>query len=277
MPGILYLVATPIGNLKDISIRAVDVLSAVDLIACEDTRHTGKLLREFSIETPLLSYHEHNEEERAEEIAGLIRKGKNVAIVSDAGSPAIADPGYRAVKAAVDAGASVVPVPGASAVIAGLSVSGLPTDTVLFLGFLPARKGERLRKLREYSEVPATIVFYEAPHRILASLSDCIEILGDRRASVSRELTKLHEETVRGRLSEIQASFSSADPKGEFVVVIDRKTPTSVQNLDEADLAELFDELVEQGVDPKKALKQIAKRAGIPRDEAYRRIHLFGK
>jgi len=277
MPGTLYLVATPIGNLKDISFRAVDVLSTVDLIACEDTRHSGKLLREFGIETPLLSYHEHNEEDRAQEIAGVLTTGKSVAIVSDAGSPGIADPGYRAVKAAIDVGARVVPVPGASAVIAGLSASGLPTDTVLFLGFLPARKGERLRKLREYSEVAATIVFYEAPHRLLASLKDCIEILGDRRASVSRELTKLHEETVRGRLSEIASSFSDTDPKGEFVVVIDRGSAVSARASEEADLAALFDEMVEQGVDPKKALKQIAKQAGIPRDEAYRKIHLFGK
>lgn len=277
MPGTLYLVATPIGNLRDTTFRAVDILSNVDLIACEDTRHTGRLLREFDIETPMLSYHEHNEADRAQHIAKRLAEGKNVAIVSDAGSPAIADPGYRAVNAAVELGASVVPVPGASALVAGLSVSGLPTDTALFLGFLPSKRGERLRKLKEFSEVAATLVFFEAPHRLQASLGDCIEILGDRRGSVSRELTKIHEETVRGRLSEILASFSEAEPKGEFVVVIDREAPAEVGAEENADLANLYDALVREGIDPKKALRQIAKQAGIPRDEAYRKIHLFGK
>lgn len=277
MPGTLYLVATPIGNLRDTTFRAVDILSNVDLIACEDTRHTGRLLREFDIETPMLSYHEHNEADRAQHIAKRLAEGKNVAIVSDAGSPAIADPGYRAVNAAVELGVSVVPVPGASALVAGLSVSGLPTDTALFLGFLPSKRGERLRKLKEFSEVAATLVFFEAPHRLQASLGDCIEILGDRRGSVSRELTKIHEETVRGRLSEILASFSEAEPKGEFVVVIDREAPAEVGAEENADLANLYDALVREGIDPKKALRQIAKQAGIPRDEAYRKIHLFGR
>lgn len=277
MPGTLYLVATPIGNLEDITLRAIEVLKEADVIACEDTRRTGKLLHYFGIETSMISCHDHNEAERAPEIAVMLRSGKNVALVSDAGSPAVADPGYRVVRAAIDSGARVESVPGPSSVIAAVSVSGLPTDSFFFGGFLPSRKGERIRRLRECASIPATLVFLETPHRLPASLADCLDVLGDRPASVSRELTKIHEETIRGRLSEFGDQIRNTPPRGEFVIVIDRAAPEAQEPAETDVLAKRYQSLLSEGEDPKKALKRVSKEFGIPRDEAYRRIHLEGE
>src|SRR3989442_2629136 len=201
MPGTLYIVATPIGNLEDITPRALRVLREVEVIACEDTRRTRVLLNHFGIKTRTISYHEHKERERAAGFGKLLEGGKNVAMVSDAGTPLISDPGFRVVNAAIESGITVVPIPGPTAFVAALVASGLPSDQFFFAGFLPARANARRARLEELRPVSATLVFYEAPHRIAATLKAALEVLGNRWAAVARELTKLHEETVRGSLS----------------------------------------------------------------------------
>src|SRR5688500_6211686 len=220
MPGILYLVATPIGNLSDISARVIETLKAVDIVACEDTRHTQKLLNHLEIKSKTVSYHTHNENERAVELAKKLADGMSIAVVSDAGTPGINDPGHQLVQQAIENGIDVLPVPGPAAFISAVIVSGLPTDSIFFGGFLPAKKGERRKRLEEIRSIPATLAFYETPHRIAAALSDCVDILGDREASFSREITKLHEETIRGKISFLLTHISSAKPRGEFVLVI---------------------------------------------------------
>jgi 16S rRNA (cytidine1402-2'-O)-methyltransferase len=274
MRGKLYLVATPIGNLGDISIRALDILRSVDLIACEDTRHTQKLLNHFEIRTKTISYHEHNEAERAEQLLSKLSSGSSVAVVSDAGTPGINDPGYFVVQKAISIGADIVPIPGPVAYINAVIASGLPTDSIYFGGFLPPKKNDRKRRLEELRSTPATLAFYETPHRILVALSDCIEILGDRRAATARELTKLHEEFVRGSISEIISSFSDVKPRGEFVLVIDRERESDMQSKDElASLPERVAELESEGMGRKDAMKKAAKEFGLSRSEAYRMIH----
>jgi len=208
MAGTLYVVATPIGNLEDLTHRAARVLGEVRLIACEDTRHTRKLLNHYGIKTKTVSYHEHNEREQAGKLLELVKSGIDVAIVSDAGTPAISDPGFRVVRMALAEGLQVVPLPGATALISALVASGLPSDEFFFGGFLPARSGQRRARLAELSAIPSTLIFYEAPHRIAESLKDAREILGEREAVVARELTKLHEEILRGSLSELIAQLS---------------------------------------------------------------------
>lgn len=274
MAGTLYIVSTPIGNLRDMTYRAVDVLKQADVIACEDTRRTGRLLKEFGIESRLISYHDHIEAEKAEEIGELLKAGASVAIVSDAGTPGIADPGFRAVNKALEVGAAVIPIPGPAAFVTALSVSGIPTDTIYFGGFLPSKKGERVRKLAEAKEIPATLVFYETPHRIEQSLEDCLDVLGDRDAALARELTKLHEECLRGTLSELLDHVVSGSPKGEMVLVIDRTSKEPAEE-EGPDITALYNGLLDQGADPKKALKQAAKKAGLTRSEAYRRLHIL--
>ncbi len=270
MAGKLYLVATPIGNLKDISLRAMDILRSVDLIACEDTRHTRKLLNHFEISTKLISYHEHNEKERAEELGKFLSDGRSVAIVSDAGTPGINDPGFRLVQKAIEIGVRVEPIPGASAFVAALVGSGLPTDSFLFGGFLPAKKSERQKRLQELSSVPATLIFYEGPHRLGKSLADCAEILGDRSAVIARELTKLHEEFVRGSLSELAVKFSDANIKGEIVLLIDRERSLNFSVKHPGSLQDRVSEMESEGLDRKAALKKAAKEFGMSRSEAYR-------
>ena len=273
MPGTLYLVATPIGNLRDITFRAVEVLKSVDVIACEDTRHTRKLLNALEIDNKLVSYHDHNETERAAELAEMLAAGKSVAVVSDAGTPGINDPGFRLVRAANEAGAAVVPIPGAVAFVNAAVVSGLPTDSLFFGGFLPAKSGERRRRLEELRDVPATVIFYEAPHRLIASLRDCIDVLGDRRASVARELTKLHEEIVTIPLSELIEHFERVGVRGEVVLSIDRAseapTPTDAP---ESSATARYRELIAAGNDRKTAMKSVAKEFGLPRDKVYRLV-----
>jgi 16S rRNA (cytidine1402-2'-O)-methyltransferase len=198
---VLYLVATPLGNLEDITLRALRILKEADLVACEDTRHTAKLLARYGITTPKESYHKFNEESRTRRFLELLREGKTIALVSDSGTPLISDPGYTLVAACRREGIPVTPIPGPSAAIAALVGSGLPTDTFLFAGFLPPRSSARRNRLEEVAPVPATLIFYEAPHRLLASLGDMVEVLGDRKACMVRELTKIHEEFLAGTLS----------------------------------------------------------------------------
>ena len=277
MPGELFIVATPIGNLEDITQRALRVLREVDLIACEDTRHTRKLLNHFGIDQKTISYHEHNERERAEELCELLESGKNVALVSDAGTPLINDPGYRIVAAAIERGLRVIPVPGAVALIAALAASGLPTDEFFFGGFLPARANPRQARLEELRAVRATLAFYEAPHRIVAALKDAAEVLGNRRAVVARELTKLHEEFVRGTLNELVEQFSrEGTARGEMVLLISgeavESSPANTEQTTAERLIERVQELEREGLNSKDALKGAARELGIKRAEAYRMI-----
>lgn len=272
MLGTLYLIATPIGNLQDISLRALETLKTVDLIACEDTRHTGKLLKHFDIYCKMISYHEHNELQRADELTKLLQIGKSIAVVSDAGTPGIADPSFRIVQKAHDIGAKVVPIPGAVAFVNAVIVSGLPTDSIFFGGFLPSRQGERQKRLEEVREIPATLVFYETPHRIAKSLNDCLEVLGKRQACVVRELTKIHEEIITGDLNELNTRFSEQKTKGEIVLVINRFADINTQTLDIKDLPKRVEELELDGVDHKKALKMAAKEYGMSKSEAYKII-----
>ncbi|HEY0546900.1 MAG TPA: 16S rRNA (cytidine(1402)-2'-O)-methyltransferase [Pyrinomonadaceae bacterium] len=274
MSGTLYLVATPIGNLLDITERALRVLREVELVACEDTRHTGALLNHYNIKTKLVSYHEHNERERAEELGRLLETGASIALVSDAGTPGISDPGFRLVNAARERGARVVPVPGATAFVAALIASGLPTDQFFFGGFLPARSSQRRARLEEVRAIPATLVFYEAPHRIASALRDAREALGEREAAVARELTKLHEEVVRGRLSELALRFDSASQgaRGEMVIVIDRTVIVAASQDSNTDIAARVAALESEGMDSRAALKKAARELGLTRAEAYRRL-----
>jgi 16S rRNA (cytidine1402-2'-O)-methyltransferase len=272
MPGTLYLVATPIGNLQDITLRALDTLKSVDLIACEDTRHTRKLLTHFGISARLTSYHEHNEQQRAEELAELLDAGKSIAVVSDAGTPAICDPSFRLVRKAQEIGARVVPVPGAVAFVSGLIASGLPTDSVFFGGFLPSKKSERRNRLDEVKQIAATLVFYETPHRLLKALADCAEILGDRQAAVARELTKLHEEIARGNFAELIEKFGAKPIKGEIVLIIERASAESRKSQVESQktIAGRVAELEIEGLDRRDALKKAAKEFGLSKSAAYK-------
>ncbi|MGI9065544.1 MAG: 16S rRNA (cytidine(1402)-2'-O)-methyltransferase [Pyrinomonadaceae bacterium] len=275
MSGTVYLISTPIGNLEDITHRAVRLLGEVELIACEDTRHTQKLLNHYGINTRTISYHEHNERERATELLRLIDSGSDVAIVSDAGTPGISDPGFRIARLAIESGVRVVPVPGPSALIAALVASGLPTDEFFFGGFLPARSGARRARLTELRSFPATLIFYEGPHRIAATLKDAHEILGEREAVVARELTKMHEEVVRGRLSELAERFLSPEnARGEMVLIIDRTVLKSefANNASVVSIASLVAALEAEGLDHRAALKKAARELGVSRDEAYRRL-----
>lgn len=273
MKGTLYLVATPIGNLADITFRAIETLRSVDLIACEDTRHSRKLLTHYDISKKLLSYHEHNEIERSEELANLLLDGKNIAIISDAGTPGICDPSSRIVRKAYEIGIKVVPIPGAVALVNGLIISGLPTDSFYFGGFLPSKKSDRVSALRRVKDFPATLVFYETPHRIAKSLIDCLAVLGNRQCAVVRELTKLHEESIRGNLRELVGK--DLHLRGEIVLVIDRTSipEPDLESVDSKSIFERFIEL-EKDFDRKIALKKAAKEFGLSKSEAYREIQL---
>src|SRR5512136_596539 len=222
--GILYIVSTPIGNREDITLRALRILKEVDLIAAEDTRRTGLLLKHFGIQAPLTSYFEGNELKKREFILAQLKEGKNVALVSDAGTPGISDPGFRLIQLAIENQLPIVPIPGSSAVITALSVSGLPTDAFFFKGFLPHKSKKRRDLLKQMEEVKETLIFYESPHRISETLSDILEILGDREIVLTRELTKVYEEIIRGKVSEIQNQVGDRTLKGEITLVISGKT-----------------------------------------------------
>jgi 16S rRNA (cytidine1402-2'-O)-methyltransferase len=273
MSGTLYLVATPIGNLADITHRALQILKDVDLIACEDTRHTHKLLRHYGITTKTVSYHEHNEQQRTAQLIDQLQQGSDIAVVSDAGTPSISDPGFRLVRAAIENEVPVVPVPGPSAVISALIAAGLPTDEFFFAGFLPSRSNARRTRLNELRTVPGTLIFYEAPHRLATTLKDAYEILGEREAAVARELTKLHEEIKRGRLSELLSYFEDNDKaRGEIVVLIDRNVIAEAADKSESSIAALVDRFEQDGMDHRAALKKAARELGLSRAEAYRKL-----
>lgn len=271
--GTLYLVATPIGNLADITHRALQVLKAVDLIACEDTRHTHKLLQHYGITTKTISYHEHNEQQRAAELLDLLQQGRDIAVVSDAGTPSISDPGFRLVRAAIEAEVQVVPVPGPSALISALVAAGLPTDEFFFAGFLPPRSNARRTRLNELRSVPGTLIFYEAPHRLATTLKDAYETLGEREAVVARELTKLHEEIRRGRLSDLVRHYANEEnARGEIVVLIDRNVIGETTRETAGTIAELVGRFEQDGMDHRAALKKAARELGLSRAEAYRKL-----
>ena len=269
----LYVVATPIGNLEDITHRALRILREANLIACEDTRQTRKLLDHYQISTPTLSYHEHNEAARAEELVHKLEDGATIAQVSDAGMPGISDPGYRLIKLAIDRGITVAPIPGASALIAALVGSALPTDAFEFHGFLPARRGQRRTALEAFGRVEHAIVVYEAPHRIRETLEDIAAILGPERPVVlARELTKIHEQFIRGTASEVLSRLQSRELKGEITLVIGAGS-TRPQAHDVRNLATRLREIMrEQKLDEKAALKVLAKERGLGKSELYREL-----
>lgn len=271
----LYLVATPIGNLEDITLRALRVLKEVDVIACEDTRQTLKLLNHYGITTRTVSYHEHNEMTRAAELVKDLQEGTSVALVTDAGMPGISDPGFRLISLAIRHHVPVVPIPGASAFLAALVASGLPTDSFRFSGFLPAKRGERMAALEAIKASPRTLVFYEAPHRVVETLEDVVEVLGEaRHVVIAREVTKLHEEFLRGRASEVLETLKSRDGvKGEITLLIGKAEEGEVATaaLGRPSVRERVDQIMtEEKIDEKAALKKVAKERGISKSEAYR-------
>jgi 16S rRNA (cytidine1402-2'-O)-methyltransferase len=267
MAGLLYLVATPIGNLEDITYRAVRVLGEADLIACEDTRQSRKLLDHYHIHKPTVSYHDHNEAERTEELTARLVAGAVIALVSDAGMPLVSDPGYRLVRAAIDAGIAVEAVPGPSASLTALAGSGLPTDAFYFGGFLPGKAGQRAQMLETLAEEPATLIFYEAPHRILESLEAVETVLGPRPVVVARELTKIHEEYLRGTAAEVRAQLASRDTvKGEITLLIGKATAPLP---DDTPVVEAVNTLIGDGMPRMDAIKLVARRRGLSKREVY--------
>lgn len=275
MPGTLYIVSTPIGNLEDITLRALRILKEVDVIAAEDTRHTKKLLAHYNIATALTSYYDEVEAEKAARLAKELERGKNVALVSDAGTPTLSDPGFRLVQAAIRSGAAVVPVPGPSALLAVLSASGLATDRFAFEGFLPAKRRERREKIQALAAETRTLAFYEAPHRIRETLGDMLELLGDRAAVVGREVTKLHEEFIRGRLSDALATVGAKEPRGEITLVVagfaGEKRPAETTLKDE------IGALLSQGLRVKEIAEILGEKFDYPKKDIYRMVLERGK
>ncbi len=285
--GKLYIVSTPIGNLEDITLRAIRILKEVSIIAAEDTRHTQKLLNHFQINTHQTSYHDHNKEEKAEILISKIKEGRDVALVCDAGTPGISDPGYYLIKRAIEKNILIVPIPGASAVISGLSVSGLPTDRFVFEGFLPKGK-EGLKHLKGLEKEERTIIFYESPHRFIKTLKAIYDILGNRRIAVGRELTKLHEEIARGNASDVVAAFEGKKIKGEITIIIEGATPLhpplpplspllgkegmgEVKGGEVLDTKRIIEEImIKENISRSEAARIAAKRLGISKKEAYK-------
>ena len=266
--GTLYIVGTPIGNLEDVSLRALRILGEVDLIAAEDTRRTRKLLTHYEINTPLTSYHEHNKLAKLDELLSTLQQ-KDVALVSEAGMPGLSDPGYELIEAAIARGIPVSPVPGPSALITALVVSGLPTVGFLYLGFLPRRQKQRRQLLASVTGEKRTLVAFEAPHRLHASLADLKAVLGDRRIAIARELTKLHEEVWRGSVSQALAHFEENPPRGEFTLVIEGAKEERV-TWNEERVVEMLAELMSEGIDRKEAVKVVSELAGWPKREVYK-------
>ena len=268
MPGILYIVATPIGNLEDITLRALRVLREVDVIAAEDTRHTQILLSHHDIHTPLTSYHEHNEKTKAQELVTRLARGKNIALVSDAGTPAISDPGFRLVVQAIRAGVRIIPIPGASALTAVLSATGLPTDRFVFEGFLPAKKKLRRERLQTLRDETRTLIFYEAPHRLKDTLDDIHELLGNREAVLAREVTKIHEEFLRGLVSTLVRELGSGEVRGEVTLIISGSAGESRVNEDllKAEIRELKG----QGLRVKEIAEVLGEKFGYSKKDIYR-------
>jgi 16S rRNA (cytidine1402-2'-O)-methyltransferase len=268
--GTLYIVATPIGNLEDITLRALRVLREADWIACEDTRQTRKLLDHFGITKPMVSYHEHNESGRAAELVEKLVKGGSGALVSDAGTPLISDPGYRLVQAAIASAVPVVPIPGVSAVVSALSAAGLPTDAFRFCGFLPPKSSQRKKTLQQWKAESATLIFYETPHRILEALEDVEAVMGSRPVVVARELTKLHEEFLRGTAAEVQKELASRPSvKGEITLLIGK---TDEVQADDSPLEDAVRAAEQQGLARMDAIKQVARQRGLSKRDVYRLI-----
>jgi 16S rRNA (cytidine1402-2'-O)-methyltransferase len=273
--GCLYLVGTPIGNLEDITLRALRILKEADQIACEDTRHTQKLLTHYDIHKPLVSYHEHNELTRAPELVMAMEQGAKIALVSDAGMPLVSDPGHRLVTLCLRHRIPVVPIPGPSALLASLSASGMPSEEFLFMGFLPARSGERRRALERLRIEERTIILYEAPHRVAECVAEALEVLGDRPACLAREVTKLHEEFLRGKLSEILAALEERPARGEITLILGPPDAANGRVLADSaqSLAARVEELMHQAkLDRKEALKLAAKERGLTRRAAYNQM-----
>lgn len=275
MSGILYLCATPIGNLGDISARCLEAFENADLIACEDTRRTVQLLNHFGIKKQLTSYHEHNKREKGEYIVGLLKDGKNVVLVSDAGTPAISDPGEDLVKLCIENDLQVTPIPGCVAGINALIVSGLPTRRFAFEGFLSVNKRHRKEHLQSVKNDTHTLIFYEAPHKLPYTLADMLEILGDRKIALCRELTKIHEEIIRTTLQEAQNLYTETSPKGEFVIVIEgAKEPEKEEAWwEELSVREHVEKYIADGIDSKEAVKMTAKDRNLPKREVYNIYH----
>jgi 16S rRNA (cytidine1402-2'-O)-methyltransferase len=278
MKGKLHIVSTPIGNLEDITLRALRILKEVNLIACEDTRVTKKLIFHYQIQKPLTSYHEHNEKEKAEELVELLESGKNIALVSDAGTPGVSDPGYRLVKLASEKGIEVIPIPGPSAAIAALSVSGLSTSSFAFFGFLPRSDKKRKEFLEEIRERTQTLIFYESPHRVSKTLLSILETLGDRQVSVSRELTKMFEETVRERISRvIEILGERKELKGEFTIVVEGNSG----KMEEAS-AEVMEKQLkiwrDKGLSLKDSVKEVSQKYKVSKRKLYKNaLRIWGK
>jgi 16S rRNA (cytidine1402-2'-O)-methyltransferase len=277
--GCLYVVATPIGNLEDITLRALRILKEVDVIACEDTRQTLKLLSHFEIQKRLVSYHEHNELTQAPELVIQLEQGTKIALVTDAGTPAISDPGHRLVSLALRHGIKVVPIPGASAFVAAMSASGMPSGEFTFIGFLPSRQSERRKALRALAAETRTLALYEAPHRVLDTLEDALEILGNRPAVIAREITKVYEEFLTGHLEDLVEAARHKSPRGEICLLIGPDDGKITQTADAANpanampLARRVEEIAkESGIDRKAALKQAARERGLTRREAYKQL-----
>lgn len=269
--GTLYLVATPIGNLEDMSARAVRILREAVLIAAEDTRHSGKLLKHFGVETPLTSYFEHNKLNKIEAVLGALATG-DVALISDAGTPGLNDPGYELVRAALDAGYAVSPIPGSSAPVSALVVSGLPTDSFLYLGYLPHKASARRARLEEIAAQPYTLIWFESPHRLVAALQDMLALLGDRRICVAREMTKLFEELWRGTLSAALEYFQSQPARGEFTLVVAGKPAEDVTQWTEAQLLAAIQRERQAGKPAKQIAGELAEHSGWARREIYNLI-----
>lgn len=273
--GCLYLVATPIGNLEDITVRALRLLGEADLIACEDTRHTLKLLIHYGIHKPTLSYHQHNEASRAPELLKRLEEGAQIVLVSDAGTPTISDPGHRLVSLCLERQIPVVPIPGPSAVIAALAASGLPTEEFLFVGFLPSRPAARRKALQNIAKETRTLAIYEAPHRLVDTLADAVESFGRRQAVVAREITKVHEEFLRGDLAELLVRVQQQPVRGEITILIGPPAPGSekVPTLCAAPLSQRVEQIMlERQIDRKAALKLAARERGLTKREAYKQL-----
>ena len=279
MAGKIYLVATPIGNLSDISMRAIETLKNVDIIACEDTRNTIRLLNHFEIKGHLTSYHEYNKIDKAYELCEKVKEGKNIAFVSDAGMPAISDPGYELVEIAYKEGLEVTVVPGASAVVSALAISGISSRRFAFEGFLPADKNEKKEILTELSQESRTLILYEAPHRLLKTLKELFEYMGNRNIAIVREITKLHEEVLRGKLADIIADYESEKIaiRGEYVLVIEGKSllekrEERQKSFEEIGIREHYEKYIAEGMDKKEAMKAVAKDRGIQKRDVYKEL-----
>ena len=266
--GCLYIVATPIGNLEDITLRALKTLKSVDLIACEDTRHTLKLLNHYEISKPLISYHRHNEEIKSEILMEKLKKGEQIALVSDAGTPGICDPGQEIIKQCIIENIEIVPIPGACAMVNALICSGIDTSEFTFLGFLPLHKKLRKVKIEEIKNSNKTIIMYEAPHKLKNTLMDLKDVLGDRNLVLAREITKIHEEFLRGTIDELLEKIQ--DIKGEFVIIIEKGEFVEENDLNNLSLEEHYKFYEKQGIDKKEIIKKIAKDRNMPKNEVYK-------